>query len=169
MLQDLYNNADTSLKAQGASWYREAGERCAQLAAEHGTSVQIAAGVVAALSPRMPWSSNLRLAGLVLAGQRHGCLQASLDKASKIIEGADPLVVLSGPKTNAFYRALIGDFDAVVVDVWMLRALGHNKNACTPRQYEVFADTIRNAALEAGETPADFQAIVWCAIRGKAE
>jgi len=169
MLLEFYNRADASTLAVGRAWYRDASDACARMAAEHGTSLQVAAGVVAALSPRMPWSRNLWLAREVLAGARTGCLAGSIDKAARIIAGADPLTVLGGPKTRAFYRALTGESDAIVVDVWMLRALGHGRDSCTPRQYETFARSILESARAVGERPADFQAIVWCVIRGGSE
>jgi len=167
MLLEYYNQADANTLAAGRAWYREAHAACVRMAQEHGTSLHVVAGVVAALSPRMPWSRNLYLARNVLAGSRSGCLSGSIDKAARIIAGDDPLTVLGGPKTRAFYRALIGDSDAIVVDVWMLRALGHGKDSCTPRQYDGFTRTILEAAQAVGENPADFQAIVWCVIRGR--
>jgi hypothetical protein len=72
---------------------------------------------------------------------------------------------VGGPKVTAFYRAIIGDTDSVVLDRWALRAAGHPRDTCTPLQYRRYAGTFREAAAECGETPREFQAIIWIVLR----
>lgn len=70
-----------------------------------------------------------------------------------------------GPKTRAFFRALAGDYNAVVIDVHMCRVLGiDHKSVGKPAGYQAAVDL----ALEQGLNrvpvfgPRDAQAVVWC-------
>lgn len=171
MLLEHYHKArGTVLEQRGRTWYADARQACTRLAQAHGVALETAAGVVAALSPRIQWANNLRQADNALAGRRVAALGVSVRKAARIVAGECPTVVLAtGPKTLAFWRALCGNLDAVVLDVWMLRALGHESDRVTDRQYRLFAETVRQYADIVAERPAVFQAIVWCSIRGKGD
>lgn len=92
---------------------------------------------------------------------------ASLAKARAIQQGAQPLRVLGGPKVRAFYRALLGDRDAAVVDVWVARAAGTDPQL-TPARYARVEAALRDAAAQARTAVADFQATVWVVTRGRA-
>jgi hypothetical protein len=76
---------------------------------------------------------------------------------------------LNGLKTNAFARAISGDMDAVVVDVWMCRAAGLGKDAPNKREYREIAEAVRIVAADYGYQPAVMQALIWILIRGKAD
>lgn len=153
----------------GASWYRESRRAARRIARESGVSLSVAAGTIAALSPRMRWRENVLAAAAACEGREYGALGTSKRAASRIIAGEDPLDVLNGPKTRAFYQAIMGDEDAAVVDVWMLRAMGHDPNKSpTRKRYEELAGAIRTAAMVVGIGTATFQAIVWTHVRGGA-
>jgi hypothetical protein len=160
----------------GHSWYANARKECGRLAVAYGVSPRAAAGVVAALSPRMRWSVNLRQASRVLAAHASGevapphvGIRAFVAKAWRIAKGERPLDVLSGPKVRAFYRNLCGDLSHVTVDVWAARALGWNGDkGMTDAQYARASEAYRRAAASVGVPPAVFQAVVWAAIRGRA-
>lgn len=67
-----------------------------------------------------------------------------------------------GLKVYNFVRAMTGDEDAVVLDRWMLRAMGAKVEALGGEsQYEFFADILRHRAKLVGVTPAQFQAGMW--------
>lgn len=136
----------------------------------HGCSAATAAGVIAALSPRLTWSYNVIAAEAVLAKAERvpGVFRANLVKARAIAEGARPLTVLSGPKVRAFYRALCGDSSAAVVDVWTARAAGLDQTALTPTMYDQVARALRMGADEVGTTTSSMQAVAWVAVRGRA-
>ena len=77
---------------------------------------------------------------------------------------------LKGQKTNAFARAIAGDTDAVVIDVWMIRAAGMDASkGVNKSDYNMLADTVRNIASEHGLTPRTAQALIWIVKRGSAE
>lgn len=161
--------ADKATRTVGVQWYREARRIARQLARRYDCTVSRAAGVIAALSPRLTWTYNVTAAEAVLAGDRKvpGVFRASLAKARMIQEGARPLDVLRGPKVRAFYRALMGDRDAAVVDVWTARAAGV-QDAPNEREYAQVAQALRMGADEVGVSTSELQAAVWVAIRGRA-
>jgi hypothetical protein len=75
---------------------------------------------------------------------------------------------LSGIKISAFYRALCGDENSVVVDRWMARAYGI-WTTVTPKVYETVARKIRLEAAANGMTATQFQAWLWARVRGAGE
>ena len=82
----------------GASWYADAGELCAALPG----GARVGAGVVAALSPRVPWSVNVAAARDLLEGREvRGVLGANVEKARRIAAGEPPEAVLGGPKVRS--------------------------------------------------------------------
>ena len=93
-------------------------------------------------------------------------LRNSVGKAERIWQGERPLQVLSGPKVRNFYRAMMGDENAMTVDRWMLRAVGWPTDTITNGQYDLVANAIRQASLGTGLTPAQYQAAVWVKVRG---
>jgi hypothetical protein len=148
----------------GARWYADAGELCASLPG----GARVGAGVVAALSPRVPWSVNVTAARDLLEGREvRGVLGANLMKARRIAGGEDPEAVLGGPKVRAFFLALLGARDVVVVDVWAARIAGYPPPG-TDRQYQIIARAYRTAAKRVGVDPVALQASTWIAARGSA-
>jgi hypothetical protein len=169
-LVSLVSKAPPSAHTSGGSWYGDARRTCQDMAKRNGVSLAVAAGVVAALSPRLQWGPNLRAAEVVLSGGiPGGVFQASLRKALRIARGGQrPLTVLSGPKVRAFYRAIMGDESAAVVDTWVLKAVGWAR-AVTPKAYAAIARALQLAAERLGTTVARLQAIAWVAVRGRAQ
>ena len=132
-------------------------------------SMQVAASVVSAFSPRVTWAHNKAKALQYAQGITPKGLRSHVAAADRcVVEGFNGL---RGPKTNAFARAIAGDDNAVVVDVWMCRAAGLGKDAPTAVEYRAIADAVR--AIAATPTvcmaPATLQALLWIIVRGKAD
>lgn len=166
----LWHAADKAVRTAGVQWYRDARATARRLARAHGCSLATAAGVIAALSPRLTWAYNVVAADLVLGAAERvpGVFRANLAKSRAIAEGARPLTVLSGPKVRAFYRALMGDTSAAVVDVWTARAAGVDPEGLSPQLYAQVARALRMGADEVGTTTTSLQAVAWVAVRGRA-
>lgn len=154
-------------RSQGKAWYTYARSVARKLARAFKVTLARAAGVLAALSPRVHWVHNVALARANLAGHEPKGLRDNWYKASRITNGERPLKVLSGPKVRAFYRAIMGDETAVVVDTWMVEAAGWTASL-TPRAYELIARATTHAAEVARTTPTRLQAGVWVTVRGRA-
>ena len=168
-LLEHYENSSSEARAGGAGWYTMAQREAMRMARKHGTTLHRAAGVIAALSPQLQWGVNLRVAEQVLeyGEAREGCLRSSEEKAVRIQRGERPLAVLGGPKVRAFYRAMLGDSDAAVLDTWMFYALGWPEGGTkSGAHYERAADALREAARRVDLSVPQFQAIVWWHVRG---
>lgn len=138
-------------------------------------SLQVAASVVSAFSPRVTWAHNKAKALQYAQGITPKGLRSHVDAADRCtVEGFNGL---RGPKTNAFARAIAGDDNAVVVDVWMCRAAGLTKADGTPKdaptavEYRAIASAIRaiGGTPTVNMWPATLQALLWIIVRGKAE
>lgn len=67
---------------------------------------------------------------------------------------------LHGDKVKAFYLNLIGDYQAVTIDGWMLKFFRFD-GWITKNRYAKFADRVRNQAKKYDLEPAELQAICW--------
>ena len=81
-----------------------------------------------------------------------------------------------GNKLYNFYRALMGDTEAVVIDRWMLRAFGFTIsednpkaaiNSATMQQYQFIEAYIRQIARRTGATPVQVQSAIWTTHKGE--
>lgn len=175
-----FRAADESHVRTGLAWYRNANAAAFAMSVETGISVEQAAGIIAALSPMLSWDRNVQAAfDVARTGTAHAVLKQNLAKAVAIREGADPAKMLGGQKVTAFYRNILsaGQDDGVTVDRHAIDvALGiKHSDATRPamgkRAYAEIADAYRRAARilsrERGVTitPAQIQAVTWCAWR----
>jgi hypothetical protein len=82
----------------------------------------------------------------------------------------NPIETFGGPKTKSFYMNIIGDPNAVTIDVWMLKVVGMtDKELGRKGVYESLTDSFRVVAIELGVTASTLQAICWIVIRGAAK
>lgn len=167
-----FRKATPAHMAAGLGWYAEAYRVAAQIWPERP---DLAAGVIAALSPRCQWSTNQVWAAAVVHAARTGqaCpavhTTAMRAHAWRIANGEAPLDVLNGPKVRAFWANIMGDTNAVTVDVWAVFVATGSKDAAqisTPARYAAVAAAYRRAAAILGVTPREVQAATWVAARG---
>ena len=148
-------------------WYHEAQEVAEDIAEIMGVSLEIGASIVSAFSPRERWSSNVAKAYAFANGLPVSGLSNNLKMAQRATElGFD---ALKGQKTNAFARAIAGDTDAVVIDVWMCRAANLGTDSPNKGQYRELSEAVHIVANEFGITPRTAQALIWIVKRGSAE
>ena len=152
---------------QAAKWYLDAERVAEKVAANLNISLENGASIVSAFSPRERWTANVAKAVAFSLGETPVGLSNNLRMARAAISiGFD---ALKGPKTNAFARAIAGDENAVVVDVWMMRALGLEKKSPNGEEYKTIAKAIKTVSAEFGMTPRAMQALIWIIVRGSAE
>ena len=160
--------------AEGCEWYAKA-----RRLAEHldPDNVERAAGVIAALSPKLAWPQNCDKAIALYAGAPVGGLPANIAKARRILAGEHPEEVLSGPKVRAFYFIIVNPDhpEAVAVDRHAFDiAVGRVTDDATRTRvlgrkggYEAFRERYHRAAKiisrEVGYyvSPAQVQAVTW--------
>lgn len=155
----------------GARWYPAARDLAQGLAARSGRSIEQVAAVISHLSPRTSWDRNIAGATHFLAtgGEKMtGIIGANHERALAALNSADPADSFGGPKTLRFYRNIIGDVDAVTVDVWALRVVGIDDAALLNRVgvYDAIEAAYQRAAYRVGLDPSTVQATTWVVARG---
>ena len=129
--------------------------------------------MVAHLSPRISWGRALMAAEELLLHDQvlPGTMGRSVAGAREAMVSHAPMSTLRGPKIKNFARNLLGDPEAVTVDVWAMRvALGrkrtdHDLVLGRAGVYDAVAHCYRVAARRAGVTPATMQATTWIVAR----
>jgi hypothetical protein len=167
---DIYRNilmqATLGQVEEASVWYRDAEEVAEEVARNLDTTLEVGASVVSAFSPRERWASNVSKSIAFSLGHEVKGLPNNLKMAQASIHlGFD---ALKGPKTNAFAKAIAGDNDAVVIDVWMMRAAEMKTDSPSQAQYNELSRAVRNVAKEFGLTPRTTQALIWVIVRGSA-
>jgi hypothetical protein len=167
----VFRAANESQMARGMAWYADAHTFCVALDPDN---VARAAGITAALSPRLDWERNMLLAARTYAdGFASGCLKGNARKADAIYEGGEPLAILGGSKVRAFYGAILDPTAGHVVidrhafDVALGRPTDDATRSILDRvgAYEYVADLYREAAAILGISATQVQAVTWTAWR----
>lgn len=138
-IQAVIDEMDTATAVKASGWYFEAHAYAAELAAKYDVSIEIAAGVLSAVSPRMPWLRNKNVAAAILerfrtysalsatdAAKEIGlALSANVAMAISIARGANVSDTLTGIKRQSFYNNIVDPYngDSVTVDTWMINAI----------------------------------------------
>lgn len=169
-----YRLASPAARYWGPEWYPAARMTCHAMARAYGLRPETVAGILAALSPRIRWETNLSAAWALLAGERiRGPYKRSIRRAEHILvtddAGCDPLDMLSGPKVRAFYAAIMDIPGPAVIDSWALRAATGLAwaDAPSPTAYDPVARAYASAARILGQPVHAVQATVWLAVRGE--
>jgi hypothetical protein len=167
----VYYRATTGQYARGMTWYETAHDLA--LMVGKGDPI-MGAGVIAALSANVGWGQNRKMAvDLSREGSTRG-LPNSIGKATAILAGGDPTVILgNGLKTQAFFDNIAHPTTSQQVtvdrhahDVAVGKVYGkENRGLSTPKRYELFADAFRDAAQDIGGgiLPSQVQAVTWIA------
>lgn len=166
-----YQRATDADIASGATWY----SRACDIAAEIGSGrVSMAAGVIAAFSPQMSWKKNVEMAATCIRTNRFtGHYGANNRKARKIYKGQEPLSVLGGQKTRAFYLGIVtrGATDAVCIDrhagaIALGRELTEKeRKSINGKRYERYAAAYVAVAKRVGLRATELQAVTWVTWR----
>ena len=183
----VYQLANTADVVQGTAWYRDANIIASRLARRYEISERQAIGVIAALSPRNKWERNVADAENLIRvftsdpesvdSVKVCTFGRNKAKAIEILQLSEPvrdeqvLGILSGPKLREFYGCIIGVHDEVCIDghaysIWAgdRITLAKVPNIGIKLRKKIKADYC-TAAQEADVTPAQMQAITWCAWR----
>lgn len=168
---DRIERSSEDQKERGHRWYFE-GHMLARDTAEHdGHSLEAACGMIAALSPQITWERNVAafLEFSARGRTKEGILPLSRQRAWRCYKGEDPLVVLGGPKTRAFYWNLL--------DPWHSRAITFDTLMCQiagiwpypsywPKgEYEAREKGVRLVAADHGWLGHQAQAVAWLQLR----
>ena len=169
-----FNLATKTERIFGLTWYADALAACEMLASLYTLPVTTVVGMVAALSPRNRWSSNVTDAEQVIVNGENAnvhTFSANLAKAVRILNGEQPTDVLRGNKVRAFYQCLCPDeTDIVCVDGHAYGvACGFGERiqvkTISDAAYERISLAYRNTAHHLGIEPRQLQATTWLTYR----
>lgn len=120
---------------------------------------QTESGAAMALKAFSQWKM-----GMPFEGFRGQSMTGQLERAT---EGKD---LGENTKIQQFLNALRGDPDAVVLDRWMMDAIGVKERggSLRPQDYKMYARVVRDLAQMNDMTPRQFQAAVWEGARVRA-
>ena len=186
----VFRSATPEQVLVGYYWYADAHRLAEDLAIEHEYSLEVTAGVIAALSPLMSWTGNVAIATRAIENRsiRGGALGANVNKAERILQGEKISDVLgtenakTGHKVRAFYRSILTagrDPYAVCIDRHAAGIALNTRDvttlSITDRRYRDIADAYRRATAILNRsratlpmlTPAQVQAITWVTWRAR--
>lgn len=164
------------LGTKDKNWYEE----CQRLFEEHyGVErLELVCSIFAATSINSSLKSNIRLFRKALHEIENGLefsnyLPVMKTQLERIRAGES----IRGRKINSFARAMSGDKNAVVVDIWLLRAFGEDRQyrrsltdrpqsgGATNRQYTEIEAWVRIRAAELELEPRQLCAMIWAGVR----
>jgi len=68
---------------------------------------------------------------------------------------------LGGQKVNAFYNNIVGRYNHVTLDIWMIRYFKVDKAQLNLSEYKYYSRIIRKLAKKLDLWPAELQAVIW--------
>lgn len=186
-IKAIYLLATTQEKIDGANWYESAHKIALNLADNYGLTLQTAAGVIAALSPRNKWSRNVIDAENLIetfvrdpdsAVNIKVCtFNKNKEKALKILRNNQDFFtdnirgILSGPKLNEFFNCILGVEDDVCIDGHAYCIFNGSRTSLkdvpsigVKLRKEIKSD-FRKAAAKFNISAAEMQAITWVTWR----
>ena len=151
------------LGIDGAFWYDKTYAVISEIFRE---DANLFCDMLAATSPNTSVKGNVTLALKAFfqfqkEEEFHGFMGSTIDMLNKVVNG----YTFGGRKVQKFSEALRGDLSAVVVDRWMLRAYGIEKDIVTDARYRAIEKHINQMAKRHGLQPAQVQAAIWCGIK----
>lgn len=152
-------------------WYTEVNQLARHWAKKTGYSINQVVAIIAVLSPMINWSTNLKWAYevLTLDNPKNYMFEANLNKALRIKDGEKISKVLSGMKVRSFYTNILRPKGkgTITIDRHMLRLIHWPNETVTKKQYQSIQARYSKQAHYHGLIPSQYQAILWCATRGK--
>ena len=176
----VFEQATPQEVIEGMAWYDAAHELARRLCERYGVSLDVASGVIAALSPRSRWERNITDAERLIAAYVVDedpmtvpvtTFHRNKECAIRILEAGTRHGVLSGPKVCAFADNVENPTcDTVTVDSHVWNAwVGHREirggsgPKITPKRYRECAAGYQKVAALYGIRPSQAQSIIWLA------
>lgn len=160
---------------EGRAWYpsmasfiRSIRDEASHDTGDYSVDDATAIGVFASFSQNATWKANVTMARNYLRGQGRG-MRAVLANCDAIEAGADPTDYATlGLKRADFCANLLGIEHRVTCDRWHLRAAFDTMDepSLTPDIHALVTAATRKVAKRYRESPAQCQAVIWCAVRG---
>jgi hypothetical protein len=155
--------------ADGCRWYPTAARIVAGIGEWSGLATDRVAAMLAALSPRNPWAWNVQDAAAFAKAIADGGEMPSATtyghnrRMAWALGSGTADWRTAAPKVRSFVANIMGDTEAVTVDVWAARVCtaGDWNDRMPAGRYRAMAQAFRIVAVEQGLAPRDLQAITW--------
>lgn len=164
-----YRRAEKSGRVnRGRDWYPRMREILDAERGDHSLETAVAVFAItsqgASLKANLEWTRRA-LSGDTNVGRWPNRQGSKIREALNDPERAHEACI--GPKIEAFYRAVAGDPDALVIDRWAaFAALGERfENGISDKQRAECERAYRRLAAELGEDVRDIQAAIWLQVR----
>lgn len=156
-------NAYATIGANLRDWYAQARQEIGRLCSREGWDYDRFVCILAVTSPRVSVLRNYKFADHYMrTGHFLPDMMRTIRASVKHYEATGEI---RGPKTGAFARNLLGDETALVLDIWMARALGVEQKVVNRRDNMRAAyRLVGTIAAERGWTIAETQAAIWCGV-----
>lgn len=148
------------LGESGRKWYDKAQEEIVSWSDTNDVDWQKVSDITAITSQRVRVSRNIRLTKHYILNGRlpYGVLPA----VKAALEHYEKTGEIRGPKTSAFASALKGNKEAIVLDVWMAKALDVPQETFgTKRGRMIAEEQVSKISFSLGWPPAEVQASIW--------
>ena len=143
-----------------ADWYIHANRRLSDVAYSLDTTPEKLALVLAALSPRVQVARSVRMSFHFL--KTGECHPSTMQGVRTSLFNGLKNGRLTGPKTENFRRAILGDGDALTLDVWTCRGLNvDQKKAYQKSVFPAVERLFKRASRATGLSVAQCQAAQW--------
>lgn len=185
----VFDQATDAEVSQGIAWYATARRECKVLAVRHNVSLDVAVGVVAALSPNNRWERNLGNADALLAAYMAGdhvesvsvstyhAMRAKawsvLDTTMGRTQDSRELIrsVLKGPKIVCFFANILGENTCTIdgharnIAYGERLSLSGSKFTIGKAEYKKLQECYEDAGVCVGLKAYEVQAITWVTWR----
>lgn len=142
------------------NWYVIAQDHIERAAERAKITPEYVAGVLATTSPRASVKHNLAIAASYIRQEPVRISRATRSALWHFEETGE----IRGPKTSAFFQALLGDPQAIALDTHMAAALGTTLKGLTSATRPMYLNAVADTADFLGWTPAETQAAVWSTV-----
>lgn len=161
LLASLNRHADSGTNMR--DWYAQARTEIGRLCTREGWDYDRFVNILAVTSPRVSVLRNYKFTDHYMrTGFFYGDMMKTIRASVRHYEATGEI---RGPKTSAFARNLLGDETALVLDVWMARALGVDQAVVTRKDnLRAAYRLIGTIAGDRGWTIAETQAAIWCGV-----
>lgn len=177
----VYRQATMDEYKRGTEWYDDAKAQAQAVSDQHGVSLHVVVGVIAALSPNNKWDRNLKDASNMIAVFLRGdpidvckpCTYTKMrDKAWSILEQMPEdddgvMTILNGQKIVSFFCNIMGhdnctiDGHAYNIAKGKRVTLTNNETGMGKAEYQRMQTAYYRAAKRIGLKVYELQAITW--------
>lgn len=162
-LETVFSMRTESEHKQGLFWYSDSRDYLRSLSDSTKVPFKSVCGIIAALSPRINWRTNIFNTIALCKSKKIAGLYKNIEKAKKIKKTGIVMKYLSGPKVTSFFLNLLGNEDEVTIDTLMINCY-HNsfeRQSVTKQERIDMIETIERIAKRHHLTNCQVQAIIW--------